>query len=91
MSRPFWVVLEIFPPSFFGLSQELPACCFPLALQGLPNAVETVPCLKCKADWAMGWTADKKSTFVECLVAFATVKGIFSRFLPPSFDTRSTA
>ena len=38
MSRPFWVVLGIFPPSLFGLTQELPACCFPLALQGLPNA-----------------------------------------------------
>jgi ribonucleoside-diphosphate reductase subunit M2 len=49
----------------------------PAQREYLFDAVETIPCLKRKADWAMGWTADKKSTFVKCLVAFATVKGIF--------------
>ena len=41
------------------------------------DAVETIPCIKCKADWAMRWIADKKSTFTERLVAFAAVEGIF--------------
>ncbi|XP_060245562.1 ribonucleoside-diphosphate reductase subunit M2 B isoform X4 [Meriones unguiculatus] len=27
------------------------------------NAVETMPCVKKKADWAMRWIADRKSTF----------------------------
>ncbi|KAF9482503.1 hypothetical protein BDN70DRAFT_853315 [Pholiota conissans] len=41
------------------------------------HAVETVPCIKRKADWALRWISDKSSTFAERLVAFATVEGIF--------------
>ena len=40
------------------------------------DAVETIPCVKCKANWAMHWTSDQKSTFAEQLVAFAAVEGI---------------
>ena len=39
------------------------------------NALETVPCVKKKADWALRWI--EKGTFVEQLVAFAAVEGIF--------------
>ncbi|KAJ4467554.1 ribonucleotide reductase small subunit [Lentinula aciculospora] len=41
------------------------------------NAVETIPCIKRKADWALRWISDKRSTFAERLVAFAAVEGIF--------------
>lgn len=41
------------------------------------NAVETLPCVKKKADWAMNWTSDKNASFGERLIAFAAVEGIF--------------
>lgn len=39
------------------------------------NALETVPCVKKKADWALKWI--ENGSFVERLVAFAAVEGIF--------------
>ena len=43
------------------------------------DAVETIPCIKRKAEWALNWIFDKQSTFkfAERLVAFAAVEGIF--------------
>jgi len=41
------------------------------------NAVETFPCIKKKADWAIRWIHDKRSSFPTRLVAFACVEGIF--------------
>lgn len=41
------------------------------------NAIETIPCIKKKADWAVRWIQDKDSTFGQRLVAFAAVEGIF--------------
>jgi len=41
------------------------------------NAIETMPCVKKKADWALKWISDSKATFGERLVAFAAVEGIF--------------
>jgi ribonucleotide reductase beta subunit family protein with ferritin-like domain len=41
------------------------------------NAIETIPCVKQKADWAMKWIMDKESSFSQRLVAFAIVEGIF--------------
>ena len=41
------------------------------------DAVETFPCVKNKADWALRWISDKRSSFAERLVAFAAVEGIF--------------
>ena len=40
------------------------------------NALETVPCVRKKADWALRWIEDS-SRFAERLVAFAVVEGIF--------------
>ncbi len=40
------------------------------------NAIETVPCVKKKAEWALRWINDTAS-FAERLVAFAAVEGIF--------------
>ena len=39
------------------------------------NAIDTVPCVKRKADWALRWI--EKGSFAERLVAFAAVEGIF--------------
>uniref|UniRef100_A0AAR2IX62 ribonucleoside-diphosphate reductase n=1 Tax=Pygocentrus nattereri TaxID=42514 RepID=A0AAR2IX62_PYGNA len=41
------------------------------------NAIETMPCVKRKADWALQWISDTNSTFGERLIAFAAVEGIF--------------
>ncbi|KAF7967575.1 hypothetical protein HWV62_33731 [Athelia sp. TMB] len=49
----------------------------PAQREYLFDAVETIPCVKRKADWAMRWINDKQSTFAERLVAFAAVEGIF--------------
>jgi ribonucleoside-diphosphate reductase subunit M2 len=42
----------------------------------LLNAVETVPAVRKKAEWALRWVGSS-STFAERLVAFACVEGIF--------------
>ncbi|XP_063357782.1 ribonucleoside-diphosphate reductase subunit M2 [Cydia amplana] len=41
------------------------------------NAIETLPCIKKKADWALQWIGSKTATFGERIVAFAAVEGIF--------------
>lgn len=41
------------------------------------NAVQTFPCIRKKADWAIKWIQDKRSSFATRLVAFACVEGIF--------------
>jgi len=40
------------------------------------HAIETVPCVKRKADWAIKWITGSDS-FAERLVGFAAVEGIF--------------
>jgi ribonucleoside-diphosphate reductase subunit M2 len=45
--------------------------------QYLFNAIDTIPCIKKKADWALRWISDEKSSFGERLIAFAAVEGIF--------------
>jgi len=40
------------------------------------NAIETVPAVKKKAEWAMKWI-NSETSFAERLVAFAAVEGIF--------------
>jgi ribonucleoside-diphosphate reductase beta chain len=39
------------------------------------NAIETIPAIKKKAEWAMRWI--ENGTFAERLIAFAAVEGIF--------------
>lgn len=41
------------------------------------NAIENLPCVKKKADWALKWISSKTATFGERIVAFAAVEGIF--------------
>jgi ribonucleotide reductase beta subunit family protein with ferritin-like domain len=48
----------------------------PVEKKRLFNAIDTIPCVKKKADWALKWINDD-SSFGERLVAFAAVEGIF--------------
>ncbi|GLV39253.1 Ribonucleoside diphosphate reductase small subunit [Carabus blaptoides fortunei] len=41
------------------------------------NAIETMPCVKKKADWALNWISSKTASFGERIIAFAAVEGIF--------------
>lgn len=41
------------------------------------DALNTFPCIRKKADWAIKWIKDKKSSFATRLVAFAVVEGVF--------------
>jgi len=43
----------------------------------LLNAINTIPCIAKKAEWAMKWIKDTESTFSKRLVAYACVEGIF--------------
>lgn len=43
----------------------------------LLNAIETVPCVERKANWALKWCDRTSASFAERLVAFAAVEGIF--------------
>uniref|UniRef100_A0A4W3JK80 ribonucleoside-diphosphate reductase n=1 Tax=Callorhinchus milii TaxID=7868 RepID=A0A4W3JK80_CALMI len=50
----------------------------PIEREFLFNAIETMPCVKQKAVWALAWIGDRESAFGEYrLVAFAAVEGIF--------------
>ncbi|KAF9452435.1 beta subunit of ribonucleotide reductase [Macrolepiota fuliginosa MF-IS2] len=49
----------------------------PAQREYLFDAIETIPCIRRKAEWALKWISDKQSTFAERLVAFAAVEGIF--------------
>lgn len=41
------------------------------------NAIETLPCVKKKADWAIKWINEQNASYAERVVAFAAVEGIF--------------
>jgi ribonucleoside-diphosphate reductase beta chain len=41
------------------------------------NAIDTIPCIAKKANWALKWIEDDTSNFATRLVAFACVEGIF--------------
>jgi len=43
----------------------------------LLNAIETVPCVRKKANWALQWCEPDNASFAERCVAFAAVEGIF--------------
>ncbi|GAB5030364.1 ribonucleoside-diphosphate reductase small chain [Nannochloropsis oceanica] len=43
----------------------------------LLNAIDTVPCVRRKAQWALRWCDRKYASFAERLIAFAAVEGIF--------------
>ena len=41
------------------------------------EALKHFPCIKKKADWAIKWIQDKRSSFATRLLAFACIEGIF--------------
>ncbi len=41
------------------------------------NAIDTIPSIKKKADWALKWINDKNSPFSHRILGFAAVEGIF--------------
>ena len=41
------------------------------------HALDNFPCIKKKADWAIKWIHDNRSSFATRLIAFACVEGIF--------------
>jgi ribonucleoside-diphosphate reductase subunit M2 len=43
----------------------------------LLNAIETVPCVQKKANWALRWLDKERASFAERLIAFAAIEGIF--------------
>eukprot|EP00979_Chaetoceros_neogracilis_P019034 scaffold11627_cov267-Chaetoceros_neogracile.AAC.9 len=43
----------------------------------LLNAIDTVPCVQKKAEWALQWCDRDNASFAERCVAFAAVEGIF--------------
>ena len=47
----------------------------PVEKDHLLRAIDTIPCVKDKADWALRWI--NKGSFAERLIAFAAVEGIF--------------
>jgi ribonucleotide reductase beta subunit family protein with ferritin-like domain len=49
----------------------------PAEKKELFEAIQTVPCIQKKADWAMKWFDTKSRSFAERLFAFACVEGIF--------------
>lgn len=50
----------------------------PAQREYLFDTINTIPCVKRKADWALRWISDERSIFAERLVAFAAIEGIFS-------------
>merc|ERR1711892_341417 len=41
------------------------------------NAIDTIPAVKKKADWALKWINSDNATYAERVIAFASVEGIF--------------
>lgn len=41
------------------------------------RAMETVPCIKKKADWGRKWIGDTRSSFATRLLCFAIIEGVF--------------
>jgi ribonucleoside-diphosphate reductase beta chain len=45
--------------------------------ENLFKAIDTIPCIGKKANWAIKWIQDRRSSFATRLIAFAAVEGIF--------------
>lgn len=49
----------------------------PIEKDHLFNAIQTIPCIAKKADWALNWITNQEASFATRIVAFACVEGIF--------------
>ncbi|KAF8142336.1 ferritin-like superfamily [Mycena galopus ATCC 62051] len=80
------IVNENLLDHFSNEVQIAEARCEPTDRNFLFDAIETIPCIKKKAEWALRWITDEESTFGERLAAFAAVDGIvFSGSFAPIY------
>jgi len=49
----------------------------PVEQNHLLSAIDTIPCIRAKAEWTLRWIEDCSEPFALRLVAFAAVEGIF--------------
>lgn len=70
----FQIAMENIHSETYGLLLQT-YCSDPVERAKLFDAIETIPCIKAKADWALRWITN--GSFAERLVAFATVEGVF--------------
>jgi ribonucleoside-diphosphate reductase subunit M2 len=49
----------------------------PAEREHLFNAIETVPAVKKKAEWALNWISGDRASYAERIIAYASVEGIF--------------
>ncbi len=49
----------------------------PVEKEHLFNAIQEIPCIKRKAEWAIKWMSQESGTFAQRLVAFSIVEGVF--------------
>ena len=49
----------------------------PAEKMNILRAIQTIPCVQKKADWALQWIDNKEASFATRLLAFAAVEGIF--------------
>ncbi|KAJ3070196.1 Ribonucleotide-diphosphate reductase (RNR), small subunit [Podochytrium sp. JEL0797] len=49
----------------------------PAQREYLFDGIDTIPCIRKKADWALKWIESKEASYAERLVAFAAIEGIF--------------
>ena len=73
-----WLIRSIEWMMTDGFVAHYPTAMFPTFCRNfLFNAIETMPSVKQKADWALRWISNQEVSFGERLVAFAAVEGIF--------------
>ena len=54
----------------------------------LPEAIETIPCVQQKAQWALKWCNTTTASFAKCTIAFAAIEeGLFA----PSSGSKNAA
>jgi ribonucleoside-diphosphate reductase subunit M2 len=49
----------------------------PVEREHLFNAIDTVPAVRRKADWALNWISADRASYAERIIAYASVEGIF--------------
>lgn len=74
---PFFFICHSHPWKYYLLVFKNKILFYNHCRDYLFNAIETLPCVKKKADWALKWIGDQEADFGERVVAFAAVEGIF--------------
>ena len=61
----------------YRLHPQISAIQDPAEREHLFNAIQTIPPVQRKADWALRWINSDEASYAERVVAFACVEGIF--------------